>query len=61
MARIPLPDGSGNERSRLWSLSPTFRDAAGTLANTVYERSSLPRRERELVRFLVARLNGCPI
>jgi hypothetical protein len=61
MARIPLPDGPGNERSRLWSLSPTFRDAAGTLANTVYERSSLPLRERELVRFLVARLNGCPI
>jgi hypothetical protein len=61
MARIPLPDGPGNERSRLWSLSPAFRDAAGTLAATVYEGSSLPIRERELVRFLVARLNGCPI
>jgi hypothetical protein len=61
MARIPLPDGPGTERARLWELSPVFRDAAGTLANTVYEKGRLPLRERELVRFLVARLNGCPI
>ena len=61
MARVPLPDGPGNERSRFWQLSPTFRDAAGALANAVYEKNRLPLRERELVRFLIAGLNGCPI
>jgi hypothetical protein len=61
MARIPIPDGPGTERARMWELTPAFRDAAGNLATTVYEHSRLPVRERELVRFLVARLNGCPV
>ena len=27
----------------------------------VYDRSQLPVRERELVRFLIANVNGCPV
>jgi len=61
MARVPIPDGPGTERSRLWSLSPVFQSAVGAFNTAVYERSQLPVRERELVRFLIANINGCPV
>lgn len=61
MARLPVPDGPGTERSRMWQLSPLFRDATAALNRAVYDDSRLPVRERELVRLLVARVNGCPV
>ncbi len=61
MAWLPVPDGPGTERSRLWQLSPVFRDATAALNRAVYDDSRLPVRERELVRLLVARVNGCPV
>jgi alkylhydroperoxidase family enzyme len=61
VARIPVPDGEGTERSRLWDLAPGFRDAVARLNRVVYEDSTLPPHERELVRLLIARVNRCPI
>jgi hypothetical protein len=61
VARIGIPEGPGTERSRLWDLAPGFRDAVARLNRVVYEESTLPLRERELVRLLVARVNRCPI
>ena len=61
MARIGIPDGEGTERSRVWDLAPGFRDAVARLNRVVYEESTLPLRERELVRLLIARINACPI
>lgn len=61
MAWIQVPDGPGSERSRLWRLSPVFQKATGALNRAVYDESRLPERERELVRLLVARVNGCPV
>jgi alkylhydroperoxidase family enzyme len=61
VARIPVPDGDGTERSRVWSLAPAFADPVARLNRAVYEESRLPLRERELVRLVVARINRCPI
>lgn len=61
MAWVHIPEGSGTERSRLWQSSPVFAAATGALNRAVYDESVLPLRERELVRLLVARVNGCPV
>ena len=61
MARVPIPDGPGTERSRLWNLSPVFQKAVGVFNTAVYDQCQLPVRERELVRFLIAKVNGCPV
>jgi alkylhydroperoxidase family enzyme len=61
MARIPLPDGDGTERSRLWQLAPAFVAPVAALNHAAYEGSTLPARLRELVRFRVAVRNGCPV
>ena len=61
MARIPLPDGEGTERQRLWALRPEFAGAAQVLADAVYTKSQLPLRVREVVRMRIAQINDCPI
>ena len=61
IARIPLPDGNGTERQRLWTLRPEFAEAAQALANAVYIKSNLPLRVSELVRMRIAQINDCPV
>ncbi len=61
MARIPLPEGEGTERQRLWALRPQFAEAAQVLANAVYSESHLPPRVQEVVRMRIAQINDCPI
>jgi alkylhydroperoxidase family enzyme len=61
VARIPIPDGEGTERQRLWALRPEFAEAAQGLADAVYNKSRLPLRLRELVRMRIAQINDCPI
>jgi alkylhydroperoxidase family enzyme len=61
VARIPLPDGEGTERQRLWALRQEFAVAAQGLADVVYNKSRLPLRLRELVRMRIAQINDCPI
>ncbi|HEV7679456.1 MAG TPA: hypothetical protein VGQ42_12890 [Candidatus Dormibacteraeota bacterium] len=59
MARIPLPDGDGDERERLWRLRPELGAAAAQLAAAVYA-STLPLRTFEAVRMRIAQVNNCP-
>jgi alkylhydroperoxidase family enzyme len=61
MARIPVPDGEGTERQRVWQLRPELAAAAATLARAVYTESQLPPRVREVVRMRIAQINDCPI
>jgi alkylhydroperoxidase family enzyme len=61
VARIPIPDGEGTERQRLWTLRPEHRAAAQSLAEVVYGGGQLPPRVREVVRMRIAQINDCPI
>ena len=61
MARIDVPDGPGLERERVWYHSPHFGMAAKTVADVVYEESSLAAREREVARMRIAQINDCHI
>ena len=61
MARIPLPEGEGTERQRLWALRPEFAEAAQVLASAVYSKTHLPLRVSEVVRMRIAQINNCPI
>jgi len=61
MARIEVPDGDGDELTRIWGVNPVMGKLAGGFSALVYERSEIPVRERELVRMRVAELNGCPV
>jgi alkylhydroperoxidase family enzyme len=60
MARIPLPEGEGSERQRLWPLRAELTAAADELASAVYTKTSLPPRVREVVRLRIAQINDCP-
>ncbi len=57
MARVSIPDGPGKQSSRLWKVAPTIADGVAA----VYERSSLPVREREVARMRIAQINDCHI
>ena len=61
MARIEVPDGPGLERERLLMLQPDVAIGMGAFAQAVYEKTSLPAREREIARLRVAVANGCPV
>lgn len=61
MARIDVPEGEGEELYRMWSLNPEMGAAAGAFSAAVYEASSVPLRERELVRMRIAQINDCPV
>ena len=61
MARIDVPDGDGLERVRLLMMQPDVAIGMGAFAEAVYEKTSLPAREREIARLRVAVANGCPV
>ena len=61
MARIEIPDGSGDPEVRMWKLRPEMGMAAAALSRAVYEQSIVPVRERELARMRIAEINDCAI
>jgi hypothetical protein len=61
MARIDVPEGEGREASRIWKLAPDLGAGRHALSEAVYERSSLPIREREVARMRIAQLNECHV
>ncbi|MDW3219816.1 MAG: carboxymuconolactone decarboxylase family protein [Acidimicrobiales bacterium] len=61
MARLDVPDGNGLERERLLMMQPDVAIGMGAFAQAVYEKTSLPAREREIARLRVAVANGCPV
>ena len=61
MARIDVPEGNGLERERLLMMQPDVAIGMGAYAQAVYEKTSLPAREREIARLRVAVANGCPV
>lgn len=61
MSRLRIPEGTGSERARLWSLRPEIGAAAEHLARAIYGSMTLPLRIREAVRYRIARVNDCPI
>ena len=61
MARIGIPPGDGDELDRMWAVNPEMGRIAGTFSAKVYERTQISTRERELVRFRIARVNACPV
>lgn len=60
MANIPVPDGEGTERERLFALRPELDAAVTHLNEAVYTRSMLPLRTFEAVRARIAEVNDCP-
>ena len=61
MARIDIPDGEGRQASRMWQLAPHLGTGLHAMSEAVYERSSLPIREREVARMRIAQLNQCDV
>jgi alkylhydroperoxidase family enzyme len=61
MARIEVPEGDGLEASRIWKRAPHLGAGLGAMSEAVYERSSLPVREREVARMRIAQLNECHV
>jgi alkylhydroperoxidase family enzyme len=61
MARVDIPDGEGMEASRVWKLAPHIGAGLHAMSEAVYERSSLPIREREVARMRIAQLNQCHV
>ena len=61
VARINVPEGDGMEVSRLWSLAPDIGVGVHAFSKAVYEKASLPVREREVARMRIAQLNQCDI
>lgn len=61
MARIDIPDGEGRQASRMWQLAPHLGIGLHAMSEAVYERSSLPIREREVARMRIAQLNQCDV
>ena len=61
MARVDIPDGDGREASRIWELVPHMGAGLHAMSEAVYERSSLPIREREVARMRIAQLNECRV
>jgi AhpD family alkylhydroperoxidase len=61
MARIDVPAGDGLERERLLMMQLDVAIGMGAFAQAVYEKTSLPVREREIARLRVAAANGCPV
>ncbi len=59
MARIEIPDGSGDETVRMWALAPKLGAGVAALSQAVYAGSQLPAREREAARMRIAQINDC--
>ena len=61
MAKIDVPEGEGMEAKRIWAMAPELGKAMGAMGEAVYEKSSLPIREREVARMRIAQLNECHV
>jgi len=61
MARLDVPEGEGMEAGRVWQLAPNLRDGMTAMSQAIYEKSSLPIREREVARMRIAQLNECHV
>ena len=61
MARIDVPDGDGRESSRLFRMAPHLGEGLAAMTTAVYERCSIPVREREAMRMRIAQLNRCHV
>lgn len=61
MARVEIPDGEGMEATRIWALAPHMGLGLHAMSEAVYEKSSLPIREREVARMRIAQLNECHV
>ena len=61
MARIKIPEGDGEQISRLFSLKPDMFGAVATFSSAVYGTTKLPVRVREFARMRVAQINDCPV
>jgi len=59
MPKVAVPEGSDAITSRVWRLRPEFAEAAMAMRHAAYEKSILPARLQEAVRFRVALINGC--
>jgi hypothetical protein len=46
MARIDIPDGDGDELTRIWGVNPTMGGIAATFSAKVYGSTAVPVRER---------------
>ena len=61
MARIDVPEGSGREANRLFKMTPHLAEGLAAMTTAVYEKCSLPVREREAMRMRIAQLNQCHV
>ena len=61
MARVQVPEGEGMEAKRIWALAPHLGVGMAAMGNAVYVESSLPIREREIMRMRIAQLNQCNV
>ncbi|MGI9613973.1 MAG: hypothetical protein ACR2QO_13775 [Acidimicrobiales bacterium] len=61
MARIDVPDGPGMEAARIWKLAPHLGEGLAAMSEAVYEKCSIPIREREAMRMRIAQLNRCHV
>jgi alkylhydroperoxidase family enzyme len=59
MARIDLPQGTGEDRERMWRLAPELGSAAEAFSRVVQEFTILPVPEHEAARIRIAHINGC--
>ncbi|CAA0120072.1 Uncharacterised protein [BD1-7 clade bacterium] len=61
MARIKIPEGSGSEAERLFSIPSPTAHALAAVSGSIYTQSVISMREREAIRMRVADLNQCQI
>ncbi|CAA0119823.1 Uncharacterised protein [BD1-7 clade bacterium] len=61
MARIKIPEGSGSEAERLFSISSPTAHALAVVSGSIYTQRVISMREREAIRMRVADLNQCQI
>ena len=61
MARIDVPDGEGRESTRMFAMAPHLGEGLHAMSTAIYERCSIPVREREAMRMRIAQLNQCHV
>lgn len=59
MARIDIPEGTGEERERMWTLRPEMGAGADAFSAAVQDTSTLTTREQEAARTRIAHINQC--
>lgn len=61
MARIDVPEGNGKEANRMFRMAPHLGEGLAAMSTAVYEKASIPVREREAMRMRIAQLNQCHV